>query len=71
MKVYAQRFNLYLLLVMVPALICGCQTQKHKHKKNQAVGALRIHLQANPNEVGATDTISVLRSHAGVRDHRP
>ncbi len=62
MKVYAQRFNLYLMLVMVLALICGCQTHNPKHKKNQAVGALRIHLQANPNEVGPTDTISVLRS---------
>ena len=59
------------MLVMVLALICGCQTPKNTHKKKQTVGALRIHLQANPNEVGATDTISVLRSHAGFRDHRP
>jgi hypothetical protein len=58
MKVYAQRFNLYLALVTVLALICGCQT----HKKKEQLAALRIHLQANPNEVGATQTISVLRS---------
>ncbi len=50
------------MLAMMPALMCGCQTHKHTPKKNQTVGALRIHLQANPNEVGATDTISVLRS---------
>jgi hypothetical protein len=60
MKVYAQRFNLYLMLVMVSALICGCQTPKNK--KNKTVAALRIHLQANPNDVGATKTVSVLRS---------
>jgi hypothetical protein len=57
MKVYARRFNLYLALLMGLALVCGCQTEKKKHKETLA--ALRIHLQANPNEAGATDNVSV------------
>jgi hypothetical protein len=58
MKVYARRFNLYLALVMALACCCGCQTDKNKEK----LAALRVHLQANPNESGATKTVSVLRS---------
>jgi hypothetical protein len=58
MKVYAQRFNLYLALVAAFALCCGCQTDKKKEK----LAAVRIHLQANPSEAGTTDTVSVLRS---------
>ena len=58
MKVYARRFNLYLALVTALVLICGCQT----HKKKENFAALRVHLQANPNDVGATQTVSVLRS---------
>jgi hypothetical protein len=58
MKVYARRFNLYLALVTMLVLICGCQT----HKKKENLAALRVHLQANPNDVGATQTVSVLRS---------
>ena len=60
MKVYARRFNLYLALLMVLAMVCGCQTAAKKKKETFA--ALRIHLQANPNEAGTTDTVSVLRS---------
>ena len=42
---------------MVPALACSCQTPEKK--KKESVAALRVHLQANPNEAGATDNISV------------
>jgi len=44
---------------MLLALFCGCQTVKHK--KKETVAALRVHLQANPNDAGATTTVSVLR----------
>jgi hypothetical protein len=57
MKVYARRFNLYLALVTVLALFCGCQT----NKKKEQLATLRIHLQANPNDAGATQTVSVGR----------
>ena len=61
MKVCARGFNTYLALAVLLAFVCGCQTtdQKSKHKE---VSALRVHLQADPNQVGATDTVSVLRS---------
>jgi hypothetical protein len=58
MKVCARRFNTYLALATVLAFFCGCQT----NKKPKEVSALRVHLQANPNEAGATDNISVLRA---------
>ena len=58
MKVCARRFNTYLALATVLAFFCGCHTTDKKAKE---VSALRVHLQANPNEVGASDTVSVLR----------
>jgi hypothetical protein len=58
MKVYARRFNTYLVLAALLASFCGCHTTD---KKSKEVSALRVHLQADPNQVGATDTISVLR----------
>jgi len=61
MKVYARRFNLYLLLVLAVAFFCGCATPEKK-KKDHTVAALRVHLQANPNAGGTTKDITVLRS---------
>jgi hypothetical protein len=58
MKVYAHRFNTYLVLAALLGFVCGCHTTD---KKTKEVSALRVHLQANPNDVGATDTVSVLR----------
>jgi hypothetical protein len=59
MKVCARRFNTYLALAAVLAFFCGCHTTDKKAKE---VSALRVHLEANPNETGATDTVSVLRA---------
>jgi hypothetical protein len=58
MKVYARRFNLYLTMVTVLALFCGCQTDNKKEK----LAAIRVHLQADSNDAGETQTVSVLRS---------
>ncbi len=46
------------------AVFCGCQTEKKKEakKEKQTVAALRVHLQANSNDAGATVSVSVLRS---------
>jgi len=60
MKVITRRFNLYLALMVAVALICGCQTGKKK--KKETLGALRIHLQVSSNDVGASQTVSVVRS---------
>ena len=58
MKVYARRFNIFFALAMAMALVCGCQTDK----KKDDVSVLRVHLQANPNTVGSTVNVTVLRS---------
>jgi hypothetical protein len=60
MKVCARGFNTYLVLGVMLASFCGCQSSDKKPNQKQ-VSALRVHLQANPNDAGATDTVSVLR----------
>ena len=56
MKVYAQRFNTYLLLAMVLALSGGCQTGG----KDGNIGALSVHLQAPA--IGNAETVTLLRN---------
>jgi len=58
MVVLTRRFNLYLALAATLALLCGCQT----HRQQGPVGALRIHIQVNPDTLGTSQTVSVLRS---------
>ena len=58
MKALARRFNIYLALVVLLGLACGCQTIK----KTQT-GALRIHIETNPDPAGGSLTVSVLRSN--------
>ena len=58
MMVWTRRFNLYLALVAALALLCGCQMFRHKGP----VGALRVHIQANPDSLGTSQTISVVRA---------
>lgn len=58
MKVCARGFNTYLLLAVMLALFCGCQT----NKKPKEVSALRVHLQTIASEPGVTDMVSVLRA---------
>jgi hypothetical protein len=60
MVVWTRRFNLYLALVAGLALLCGCQTLRHRQKG--PVGALRVHIQTNSNPLGTGQTISVVRS---------
>jgi len=58
MKVWAQRFNIYLTLAAALALLCGCLTEKPK----KPVAALRIHIEASPDTLGTSQTVSVLRA---------
>ncbi len=58
MVVWTKRFNLYLALAAALALLCGCQT----HRQKGLPGALRVHIQTNPNALDTSQTISVLRS---------
>jgi hypothetical protein len=57
MKALARRFNIYLALVVLLGLACGCQTTK----KTQTA-ALRVHIETSPDPTGSSLTISVLRS---------
>ncbi len=57
MKVLARRFNIYLALVVLFGLACGCQTTK----KTQTA-ALRVHIETSPDPAGTSQTISVVRS---------
>ncbi len=60
MTAWTRRFNLYLALAAALALLCGCQT--HWHRQKGPVSALRVHIQVNPDSLGTSQTISVLRS---------
>src|ERR1700679_317897 len=66
MKVCARQFNIYLALAMAFALFCGCATGHHRSKAekqaDKKIGALRVHLDANANDTGLTQTISLLRA---------
>jgi len=58
MKLWTRQFNIYLMLAAVLALFCSCQTDK----KDKEIGALRVHIEANSDNTGTSQTISVLRS---------
>jgi len=57
MKVLTGRFNIYLALVILLGLACGCQTSKPKQ-----VAALRVHIETTSDTSDAGQQISVLRS---------
>jgi hypothetical protein len=57
MRANTRRFNLFLAL-MVVAMLSGCQTSK----QDKEVSALRVHIEVNSNQIGNSETISVLRS---------
>lgn len=59
MKVWAQRFNIYLMLAATLALLCGCQTDKPE----KPVATLRVHIETSPDMLGTSQTVSVLRAN--------
>jgi preprotein translocase subunit SecD len=58
MKVWTQRFNIYLALAAALILLCGCQTEKPK----KPTAALRVHIEANSDTLGTSQAVSVLRA---------
>jgi preprotein translocase subunit SecD len=58
MMVWMRRFNLYLALAATLALLCGC----HLFRQKGPLGALRVHIQTNPNALDTSETISMMRS---------
>lgn len=61
MKVYTPRFNLFLALALMPAILCGCATW-FKHDK--PIAALRVHIELSPAAAASpmAQTVSVLRA---------
>ncbi len=58
MKVLTRQFNIYLALAALLGLMCGCQTGPGE----KVMGALRVHIEVNPDPAGTSQTISMLRS---------
>lgn len=58
MKLWTRQFNTYLMLTAALTLFCGCQTDK----KDKEAGALRVHIEVNSDNSGASQTVSVVRS---------
>ena len=61
MKVYALRFNIYLVMFAVLGLGTACHTT-HKTKEDKEVSALRVHIESNEDNIGGSQTVSVLRT---------
>lgn len=62
MKVYALRFNIYLVVFAALMIFAGCKTGHSSTKEDKRVSALRVHIEINPDTLGTSQTISVLRS---------
>ena len=62
MKAITGRFNLFLAITAL-AVLCGCQTtNKPTNKQDKEVSALRVHIEANSDNTGTSQSISLLRS---------
>ena len=62
MKLWPRQFNIYLMLVAILGLLCGCSSLMNK--PHGPTAALRIHIEANRDSValGTAETVSVLRA---------
>lgn len=58
MKCCARQFNLYLPLLAILGLLCGCRTGD----QDQQTAALRVHVESTGNVEGSGQTVSVLRA---------
>ena len=59
MKVYAIRFNIYLVLIAALLVAAGCKSGSSDNKK---VSAIRIHIESNVDPAGTSQTITLLRA---------
>jgi preprotein translocase subunit SecD len=67
MKGNTRRFNLFLALVVLAALLAGCQAmQTLGFKKDEPLGALRVHIELSPSNAALSkdtaQTVTVLRA---------
>lgn len=62
MNICWQRFNLYLLVALVAAALCGCKsTPEDKTKK--LLATLRLHIEASPDGSQANEPVPIYREH--------
>jgi len=57
MESWSRQFNIYLTLTAAVVLLGGCRTDR----PHGQVSAVRVHIEANPDSVGTTEQISVVR----------
>jgi preprotein translocase subunit SecD len=58
MESWWRQFNIYLALAATLGLLCSCQT----NKPHGPISALRVHIEASPDNVGMTEQVSVVRA---------
>jgi hypothetical protein len=57
MESWSRQFNIYLALAAAAGLLCGCLT----NRPHGQVSAVRVHLEANPDNATTTEQITVVR----------
>ncbi|HEV2394995.1 MAG TPA: hypothetical protein VG146_21810 [Verrucomicrobiae bacterium] len=61
MVIHRRRFNIYLLVALQAALLCGCKTGQSEAKKQ--LGTLRVYEEVNPDPMGHSQEVAIYREH--------
>jgi preprotein translocase subunit SecD len=61
MKIRWQRFNLYLLMAVAAAMVCGCRTSSAEKKSKKLVSTLRLHLEMGRDRSNTTEVVPIYR----------
>jgi hypothetical protein len=61
MMIQRERFNIYLLLGLLLAMICGCRTVESKQQK--ALSTLRVHIQAGADLPNRSQPVPIYRDN--------
>jgi len=61
MMIRCDRFNIYLMLLLALAMVCGCKTAEGKRKK--VLASLRLHQEINRDAGGRSQQTPVGRDH--------
>jgi preprotein translocase subunit SecD len=61
MKIRVNRFNIYFVLAVALAGLCGCHTAEGQHKKQLA--RLGLYLEVNPDTTGRSEEVPIFREN--------
>ncbi len=61
MKICWQRFNLYLLVALGAAMVCGCQTSSDEVRPKKVLSTLRLHLEASRDGTKSSEVVPIYR----------